>query len=335
MTEDGSEDEGDAGRSGGRGRQGRRWSRRGLIAGAAAAGIGAAAGAVTGAVPASAGTQGGDMTLGEGNTATDPTTLLSSATATFHSTQTASTGLDNSLSGAIFGESTTGFGIIGLASGEGQVAVYGQSSGGSASSIQGVTGVNDNDGVFGLDYSSGGGVGVAGESDNGLGVQGESSNGIGVSAQGGRAPLYLVPATSTGPPTTGLHDRGEVVVDSEGDIYVCTYLGEPGAWGLVSVGPTSYASGAFCLLPAPIRLLDTRPSSGAPTDPGTPLVKGGTLDLLVAGVTVGGIFVPEGAVAVIGNVTAVNAEAHGYLTLWATGVSQPGTSSLNFPLRLR
>jgi hypothetical protein len=28
----------------------------------------------------------------------------------------------------------------------------------------------------------------------------------------------------------------------------------------------------------------------------------------------------------------VNAEARGYLTLWPTGVTQPGTSSINYPV---
>ena len=51
----------------------------------------------------------------------------------------------------------------------------------------------------------------------------------------------------------------------------------------------------------------------------------------ITGRSVGGVSVPAGAVAVIGNVTAVNAVTHGFLTLWPDGVTRPGTSSLNVP----
>ena len=51
----------------------------------------------------------------------------------------------------------------------------------------------------------------------------------------------------------------------------------------------------------------------------------------MTGEAVDSIVVPASAVAVIGNVTAVNAVAHGYLTLWPDGVTQPETSSINFP----
>jgi hypothetical protein len=50
----------------------------------------------------------------------------------------------------------------------------------------------------------------------------------------------------------------------------------------------------------------------------------------ITGEALGGVSVPVGAVAVFGNVTAVNAVSHGYLASWYDGATQPGTSSLNY-----
>ncbi|MCU1394064.1 MAG: hypothetical protein JWM34_2492 [Ilumatobacteraceae bacterium] len=69
----------------------------------------------------------------------------------------------------------------------------------------------------------------------------------------------------------------------------------------------------------PDRLLDTRTAGGAPIGPAS------SIDLQVAGVR----SVPGNAVAAVLNVTAVGATSASYLTVWPTGVDQPGTSSLN------
>jgi len=100
---------------------------------------------------------------------------------------------------------------------------------------------------------------------------------------------------------------------------------------VAAAGPPSYAQGAFCLLPTPIRLLDTRPHATAPTAPQAPITGGASIVVPVTGQSVGGVSVPAGAVAVIGNVTAVDAGARGFLTLWPDGVTRPETSSINYP----
>jgi hypothetical protein len=80
--------------------------------------------------------------------------------------------------------------------------------------------------------SSVSGVGVVGRSNLGVGVLGASDSGLDVSCTGtGR--LYILPQAAPGPATTGLHSRGETIIDSRGDAYVCQATGTPGAWNAV------------------------------------------------------------------------------------------------------
>jgi hypothetical protein len=307
------------------------WTRRGLIAGVAAAGAGAAVGMVGGsAVAGAGGSQGGNFILGETtNTATGTTGVVSSTQGAvgLSGAAPAASGLldgvlDGGISAGVVGDTSDGYGLVALTGArDGYSALYAEASGDGSTAVYGyVTGFGST-AVSALDGSSGG-TAVSGESDNGIGLRGS----------GGTAPLLLIPAAFVGAPTSGTHQVGEIVTDSTGAVFACIGDGSPGQWGRVSIGSPQSTSGAFCLLSAPIRLLDTRTGATAPTSPGHPVEVGVTLDLPVTGQSVGGIEVPTGAVAVIGNVTAVNAEAHGYLTLWPAGVARPGTSSLNFPV---
>lgn len=84
------------------------------------------------------------------------------------------------------------------------------------------------------------------------------------------------------------------------------------------------ADGAFVPLPAPHRLLDTRTGTGAPQ------ARLGSLQQIKLKVT-GAAGVPStGISAVVLNVTAVNADAAGPLTVYPSGVPLPATSNLNF-----
>jgi hypothetical protein len=82
--------------------------------------------------------------------------------------------------------------------------------------------------------------------------------------------------------------------------------------------------GAFHPL-APARVLDTRTGLGAPASSAASL---GTASFQVAGV--GGVPAP-GASAVVLNVTVATPQASGFATVFPSGVSRPGTSTLNFP----
>jgi hypothetical protein len=251
-------------------------------------------------------------------------------------------GIDSSTGGGygVYGESTEGIGVYGtLAAGvsgllDGDVAgvvgdsytsdgVIGLSS--SSDGVSGVTSATNWSGVYGLDSSVGGGHGV----------YGESTSGYGIKAQGGLAPILLSPSDSAGVPTSRLHSLGELYVDKNGVLYVCVAAGTPGTWVQVGAGPTGFAQGVSCLLSIPIRVFDSRTSDppAAPSRAAGPLSSGSTQTLQITGTSVGGVEVPADAVAVIGNVTAVDAVGPGYLTLYRYGVTTPGTSSINFPAK--
>ena len=71
----------------------------------------------------------------------------------------------------------------------------------------------------------------------GAGLSAVSIKGVGVRAQGSKAALLLVPRAAAGRPTTGAHNRGELVVDNAGAMFLCTAAGTPGTWVRVSVTP--------------------------------------------------------------------------------------------------
>jgi glucose/arabinose dehydrogenase len=78
-------------------------------------------------------------------------------------------------------------------------------------------------------------VGVYGVSTSGSGVRASSKSSYGVQAAGGKAQLYLVPASTAGKPTTGSHELGELFLDRNGALFVCTTSGSPGTWKTVNV----------------------------------------------------------------------------------------------------
>ena len=81
-----------------------------------------------------------------------------------------------------------------------------------------------------------GGLGVLGSSVNGVGVQAASTNGIDlvVGGIGGSPGTILLTAHSANvPPGSGSHSAGELMLDSQGKLWVCTYNGTPGEWSPV------------------------------------------------------------------------------------------------------
>jgi hypothetical protein len=174
--------------------------------------------------------------------------------------------------------------------------------------------------AFKATSSGAGGAGLVGVSNNGAnawGVEGFSSSGYGlVSTGNGLAQLLLIPATGTGAPTTGAHLRGEFFVDSAGTLFQCVTAGTPGTWvrqsPLVSITPS--------------RAYDSRPGLPPLTGPKTPIAGGTTRTVDVTTNTP----VPEGASAVLGNITVTNTTGGGFLTVYPTGVTQPGTSNINW-----
>jgi photosystem II stability/assembly factor-like uncharacterized protein len=110
------------------------------------------------------------------------------------------------------------------------------------------------------------------------------------------------------------HASTHFIVDITG------YYAPPGAGGLY-----------FHPLPAPARLLDTRPGETACDAPGAPLAQDGTRTVL-AHRTCSGATIPAAAKAIVGNATVVNFISSGFhwITLYPFGTSQPNASNLNF-----
>jgi hypothetical protein len=68
------------------------------------------------------------------------------------------------------------------------------------------------------------------------------SSGIGGWFNGAQAPILLAPTTTTGHPTTGTHQQGEIVVDMKGNVFICTVAGTPGTWMEFQLGIPTAAS---------------------------------------------------------------------------------------------
>ena len=200
---------------------------------------------------------------------------------------------------------------------------------GGFNSCTSATGINSGNGAqafVGTATSAAGGTGIQGQSTNGagIGVSGVSNQGYGLVGNGGRAPLYLVPAGTTGAPTGGTHNRGELFVDTNGQLFQCI-VGNgttPGTWVRQSPLVTL----------APARVYDSRVGQLPATGPKAPIANTNTVTLDVTGPKAGGgnSGVPAGASTVLGNVTVINGVNPGvFLTIYAAGTSAPATSSVN------
>jgi hypothetical protein len=188
-------------------------------------------------------------------------------------------------------------------------------------------------GVYGYTNAAGGKAVVAYNGDNsaagGPGLWAQSRRGYAghfVLQGAGKSHLYLQPTATAGAPAPAGHVNGELYVDSAGVLYYFS----GGAFRPLAGGQ----GGLTTMLSAPIRLLESRPGFTDPspgqTKPNQPIAAGDRWDIQITGQVMGGVSVPAGAKAVVGNVTVTNTAAGGYLTLWPTGAAQPGTSSINF-----
>jgi hypothetical protein len=141
-------------------------------------------------------------------------------------------------------EGQNGYGVSGRGTtqgviGQGPTGVEGDSttSGGS-----GVTGHgNTPAGTFGTGVIAQGDEGVVARgttigvdaSANGTAVAGISNNEYGGFFGGKQAPIRLVPASTAGAPTTGTHRKGELYIDNQGSLFLCTadsLNGNAGTW---------------------------------------------------------------------------------------------------------
>jgi hypothetical protein len=238
--------------------------------------------------------------------------------------QAAIAAYDTTTAGAygMYATSSKGHGVFGAAdTGNG---VHGNSNGGFGVLGQSVSNT-------GVGATSTFGDAVFGTSFSGRGVAGVSSTGIGGAFAGGRAPLSLGLGVGVGAPTSNTHNPGELYLDSAATLWVCTLSGTPGTWVRLVSMANGVSGGSPAFLSAPIRIFDTRSSQPAPLPTSKhPLASGSTTTIQVTGTTVGGLSVPPGAVAVIGNLTVTNTQGGGALILYPHGAARPLTSNINY-----
>jgi hypothetical protein len=219
---------------------------------------------------------------------------------------------------------------------DGAVGVRGTSD--SASGVEGTGGSGV--GVFGQSTSASGvaglstsGPGVGAASTSGPGVLASSNTGIGGSFIGGLAPLQLSFPGTPGAPTTGTHAKGEIFLDSNAVLWVCTANGTPGTWVRLTSVANGASGGAATFLSTPIRLLDTRSgASGAAFTPNAKILPGtaNTFHLQVAGVSFAGVTIPTSARALVGNCTVVNPVGVGDLAVYPDGLLLPNTAVMHY-----
>lgn len=171
------------------------WSRRRLIAGAAMAGAGAAAGLSGSATLAEAGgTQGGDLVLGESNTAFATNGITTDSGTGLYGVAGEASGLETTAIAGACGDSENTFVVLGLSS--------------DSHGVLGQTNADNYTGVLGQDVSTGGGFGVSGSSTDGVGVQAQSTSVTALQVEGGatfsRSGLVKVAAAKSAITVTGV-----------------------------------------------------------------------------------------------------------------------------------
>ncbi len=157
----------------------------------------------------------------------------------------------------------------------------------------------------------------------GIAAVGNSSTSVGLRAQGGKANVHLLASGAAAPLRAVAHVLGELVEDSNGDLWLCVGAGNPGTWRKLA-GPAT--AGSLHLLAAPVRVYDSRPGEPPAVDPKTPLATN-TARTIDAKANSSGV--PAGAVGVMVTLTVTGSTGAGFLSAWPAG-PWPNTSSLNF-----
>jgi hypothetical protein len=111
-----------------------------------------------------------------------------------------------------------GAAVLGANAGEGE-GVLGTSVRGHG--VRGFTSDLNSGGIFGENGSN---------SYSGAAVVGLGGAGVGLHGSGARAAIHLEPSATVGPPTSGFHFMGDLMVDAKGDLYLCKTNATPGQW---------------------------------------------------------------------------------------------------------
>ncbi len=326
-------------------------SRRAMITGATAAGVGAAASLLI-AKPAAADDP-NDIALGETKNTNQPTEAIY-------------TGGPVPEAGFHFNANQPQPPVIPAGLSAPNAALLGSGASQMANGVEGTTNNPNGVGVFAHNYAGGNaleaetsdatavrgralgttGVGVVGTGQNGTaglgagtdpvttaGVTGFGASGLagigfyGVRLFGELAAVWLAPTTTTKDPPparTDAHRRGEIDVDDNGDLWYCTADGTPGTWRKMS-GPLT--GGALHFLASLVRIYDSRPGATPPTGPKARINpgEGRTIDC-----TLNGSGVPSTATGVIATLTVADAGGRGNLAMYPDGQAPPTASTINY-----
>jgi hypothetical protein len=265
-----------------------RSNRRGFLKLGAGALMGALGWAAVKIVPAVAAT-GGYMLLGSANQAENPTTLVGDSGTPNPVLQVQSQGFSSS---ALTAALSTPF--------EGAVQGLGADGGAGFEGLDGWASGSSSYGVYGL-------------TDAGYGVVGEANTGIALYARrSGR--LRQEPLQAAGNPNY-LPNNFEQVRDANGVLWIHNVSAGTNAqrWRPVnSVRVDAYSGNGHVF--KPFRVIDTRLIGGLKA-------AGALYPVTVAGQGAGDSNVPPDAVAVVGNLTAVNYTGAGFLTIMPGGIT--------------
>jgi hypothetical protein len=149
-----------------------------------------------------------------------------------------------------------------------------------------------------------------------------SGNGYGLLADGLRGNAWFF--ASGGAPTGFAGDAGALWVDGDGNWWAATASSaDDGQWRKLA-GPGT--SGSLHLLPAPIRVYDSRPGLPPTIEPKAPLAPNGARTIDTTGNSSG---VPPAARGALITLTVTGTGGAGFASVWPSG-AWPGTSSVNF-----
>ena len=124
------------------------------------------------------------------------------------------------------------------------------------------------------------------------------------------------------------HGVGEIVYDTNGDLWLCMGSGVPGDFTRLGGGSTV---GALDLLATPKRVYDSRPGEQPLNSTKGPISGGATGTTRVVDMTNNGSGVPATARAALVTLTIVNTSANGgFLALFRNGAATPASSSINW-----
>lgn len=186
---------------------------------------------------------------------------------------------------------------------------------------------------LGSKYGSSFPAAVAGYSYSALeyGVYGRSSVKAGVVAQGNTAAIHLPGGKTVADTVADAHLEGDIIKTDDGDLWYCSASGTPGTLRKMSGAATA---GQLHILPAPVRVYDSRTGAGPASTGDGPLGASAERTVSLANGFVAAVAtpaVPAGATAALVTLTVANTTGSGFLGLFSNALAAwPGTSNINW-----